>query len=177
MIGGVRRRRNLWSRGVWSDPCSFLITKVPPLSAAHEAPGLYGESVCFHITRMHQNNNLWIINIMLKWQSLWAYLGYDLQHQEMKHLLDLCEDGTGYTHVTLIAHIVHAVRSTTVACRSVLRDFCLLKSEVVGRLPTQHGRCRVNANSHFVKEWPSSINMHEDARRETVIKVFVFSPR
>lgn len=138
MTGGVRRLRNLWSRGVWSDPCSFLITKVPPLSAAHKAPGLYGESVCFHTTRMHQNNNLWIINIMLKWQSLWAYLGYDLQHQEMKHLLDLCEDGTGYTHVTLIAHIVHAVRSTTAACRSVLHNFYCLKSEVVGRFPTQH---------------------------------------
>lgn len=38
-----------------------------------------------------------ILNVMLKLKkSLYAYLGYDLQHQEMKHLHDLCKNGKGY---------------------------------------------------------------------------------
>lgn len=45
---------------------------------------------------------------MLKLQSLYAYLGYDLQHQEMRHLLDLCKNGKGY--ITLSCHIIHAVK-------------------------------------------------------------------
>lgn len=93
------------------DPgaCSALTTKVLLLHAT-----------CKHRGFMHQNNNRWIINNMLKWQSLWAYLGYDLQHQEMKHLLDLRGNGTGYTShwsltwfMLLGAHWQHACQFCT----------------------------------------------------------------
>lgn len=39
-----------------------------------------------------------IVAIMLKFEVIAnkAYLDYELQHQEMKHLLDLCKNGRGH---------------------------------------------------------------------------------
>lgn len=34
---------------------------------------------------------------LLVYKAYKAYLGYDLQHQEMKHLLDLCKNGKDHT--------------------------------------------------------------------------------
>lgn len=48
--------------------------------------------------------SLWVGNVMLKLQSLWSYLGYDLQHREMKHLLDLRGNGEGIYYIN--CHIV-----------------------------------------------------------------------
>lgn len=53
-------------------------------------------------------------------------------------------------YVTLISHIVHAVRSTTVACRSILHFSFLSLSFLEGFLsPSNIGRLCMNLNSYF----------------------------
>lgn len=60
-------------------------------------------------------------NVMLKLQNLKAYLGYDLQHRVMKHLLDLCKNGKVIYYTS--AHRSHSV--TLLKLRTACMD-CFL---------------------------------------------------